>query len=85
MLVFNTFLYLCFFDLSFFFFFSLSPYILFALNFAFSHTISKSFTSSSSLSDEQLVETANGQAKMRINLYEHKGLPKKLVTGEHFF
>lgn len=39
------------------------------------------FLRSSSLTDEQLVETANGQSKMRINMYEHKGLPKKLVTA----
>jgi len=39
------------------------------------------FLRSSSLADEQLVETANGQAKMRINMYEHRGLPKKLVTA----
>ena len=39
------------------------------------------FFRSSSLADEQLVETLNGQAKMRINMYEHKGLSKKLVTG----
>ena len=39
--------------------------------------------SSSSLADEQLVDTANGQAKMRINMYEHKGLSKKLVTGTY--
>lgn len=38
------------------------------------------FLRSSSLADEQLVETLNGQAKMRINMYEHKGLSKKLVT-----
>jgi len=39
------------------------------------------FLKSSSLTDDQLVETASGQTKLRINLYEHKGLPKKLVTA----